>query len=80
MGDEARHFYVTMKRGARAALLAGPFSSHQEALDLVEAARDAAYNVDPWVWFDLFGTASLISDHPPVGALNSWLGLEARHG
>ena len=38
--------------------LAGPYDSHQEALDAVPAARRLAELADPWAAFYSFGTVS----------------------
>lgn len=51
-------FYVTMKRGKRTAYLAGPFSSHEQALNTVDEAKRKAIAIDPFHDFDAFGTAS----------------------
>jgi len=71
-------YYVTMLRGARVAFLAGPFDTHEAALEMVDAARDAAYEVDPFSWFDDFGTSSLKDNWAgpaPAGVLNRRLGI-----
>ena len=71
-----RDFYVTMLRGKRTAFLAGPFVTHAEALEAVDRAREKACDVDPWAWFDLFGTSSLPrSASNPTGVLNAYLGI-----
>lgn len=74
-----KHFYVTMIRDTRVAWLAGPFAEHQQALDLVEPARQATYKVDPRSAFDAFGTSSIDRDPdlppPRAGVLNSALGI-----
>jgi hypothetical protein len=64
--------YVTMRRGGRpprVAWLAGPYPDHESALRAVDSARRLACHLDPWAWFDAFGTTSL---DPPVrtGILN----------
>lgn len=53
-----RNYYVTMKRGKRTAWLAGPFSTHEEALNNVDQAKAKAIANDPFHDFDFFGTAS----------------------
>jgi len=75
--EEPRFFYVSMIRGGRTALLAGPFDTHQEALDFVSAARDKATDIDPWACFDLFGTCSTVTRHRR-GVLNRFLGIEGK--
>lgn len=37
--DAAKHFYVSAIDGPKRALVAGPYASHAEALDKVDAAR-----------------------------------------
>lgn len=75
---EARAFYVTCVDGGRNAWLAGPFATHQEALDQVDPARAAADKATRgWSHFYAFGTASLPASDPtlPVGRLNDELGI-----
>ncbi|MGX9443883.1 hypothetical protein ACWX0K_15075 [Nitrobacteraceae bacterium UC4446_H13] len=73
-------YYVSIVRdGRKRGLLAGPFATHTEAIANVPAARDEAYNVDPWAWWDLFGTCSLPRDlSNPTGTLNHRLGIVPR--
>jgi hypothetical protein len=74
-----RDFYVTIVRGKRTAFLAGPFVTHERALGLVPAARDAASKIDPWTDFDASGTASMARlARNPDGKLNEILGV-SRH-
>ena len=77
-----KHFYVTMKRDGvvRPAWLAGPFTTHEAALSMVDSARKAASKVDSFSEFDAFGTASVTTDTPHVGVLNGALGLPTRLG
>lgn len=74
---EPRDYYVSLRRGARTALLAGPFDTHTEALAMVDRAVKLANDLDQWAWFDPFGTMSL-PRYPwnPKGKLNSKLGLD----
>jgi hypothetical protein len=54
-----RYFYVSVVRSPRKrAFLAGPYTTHAEALSNVERVRKAACELDPWMDFDAFGTAS----------------------
>lgn len=70
-------YYVSIIRDTRKGLLAGPFPTHTEALAMVDRARDAAYEVDPRSWFDLFGTCSLPrSPTNHKGVLNDRLGCK----
>ncbi|CAM6031750.1 unnamed protein product [Sphagnum compactum] len=56
-------YYVTVIRGTgpsrRIGWLAGPFKTHAEAEQMVDATRLAAGSVNPWTVFDAFGTAKL---------------------
>lgn len=72
-------YYVSLRRGKRTALLAGPFETLTEAMSKVERAIAVAAEVDPWSHFDLFGTCSLPrAPGNPLGKLNTQLGLEPR--
>jgi hypothetical protein len=76
---EPRDYYVSLRRGSRTALLAGPFATHTEALAMVERATAEANRIDQWSWFDAFGTCSgprLASN--PAGKLNEQLGIVPR--
>lgn len=75
LANPLKRYYVTMIRGERVARLAGPFERHEDALALVERARNAAYEVDPRSHFDLFGTAGVESDTHRPGVLNEKLGV-----
>ena len=69
-------FYVTLQRDRRIAWLAGPFATHDEAIAMVDTARRAASEVDPWTDFDAVGTSSIRSVDPlPQGKLNAMLGI-----
>lgn len=57
--NTTKHFYVSVVDGKRVGLLAGPFPTHQQALDLVDEARELAQEADPWAAFYAFGTLSL---------------------
>lgn len=66
-------FYVSAIDGARAALIAGPYSTHQIALDAVRGVKARAEEIEPrahwWAW----GTCSL-PEHPetlkpPLGVI-----------
>lgn len=54
-----RAFYVSMIDGTRMGRAAGPYLTHQEALDDVKRVRDAAYDIDPRSWFFSWGTCSM---------------------
>lgn len=70
-----RDYFVSLRRGERTALLAGPFATHAEALGLVDRATDEANRVDPWAHFDAFGTCSLPAPSGYVGTLNRQCGV-----
>jgi hypothetical protein len=75
---EPRDYYVSLRRGKRTALLAGPFKTHTEALATVDRAVKMANELDQWAWFDAFGTMSLPRDAGnPIGRLNDRLGILA---
>lgn len=72
-------YYVSIVRDRRKGLLAGPFTTHTEALATVDRARSEALVVDPWTHFDLFGTCSLPrAAGNPIGKLNQRLGIVSR--
>lgn len=66
-------YYVTAITGGRYFVMAGPYSTHQAALDDVQRARDVAYQVDPRAWWAAWGTAR-IEGSQRAGRLND-LGL-----
>lgn len=70
------NYYVSLVRGKRVSLLAGPFvDDHATALAMVDRAKLEAERVDPWSWFDPVGTVRMPSDFATPGVLNSRLGL-----
>lgn len=81
MSDE-RDYYVSMIRGEtkkRYALMAGPFTTHEEALLMVDPVKVEARRLDPWVDFDFFGTCSKPrSPDNRDGWLNVYLGVKPR--
>ena len=76
-GPWRRAFYVSLIREKRTALLAGPYDTHDEALQMVRPARRVASEIDPWSDFDLIGTCSLETATPPRGIINDRLTLAA---
>lgn len=77
--SEARDYYVSMIRDSRYALLAGPFATHEEALQMVIPAKREAQRIDHWVDFDSFGTCSKPRNpQNKDGWLNVWLGVKPR--
>ena len=74
-------FYVTMKRDSRTAWLSGPYETHAEALARVEGVRERVLRLDPWTWFDAFGTSSITREGAlfPLGVLEKLDAKDARH-
>lgn len=78
-------FYVSVIDGPRIGgeiqvkrmgLLAGPYETHEEALDKVNAIRKIAEEVNVWAHFYAFGTCKLkepINGSYPPGRLNHLL-------
>jgi len=80
--DASRVFYVSVldrlaNDGSRDryAFLAGPFATHQEALDLVDACSAHALAYHDRAEFYHYGTLSLPRDYPnlPLGLFNALL-------
>jgi len=46
--SEARDYYVSMIRNSRYALMAGPFATHAEALQMVDPVKKEASRHDPF--------------------------------
>lgn len=65
-------YYVTAIDAGRVFLMAGPYSTHPEALADVDRARDIANTHDGRAWFMAWGT-SRIEGSEKTGSLN-------RHG
>jgi hypothetical protein len=73
-------YYVSVVRGDRYVLLAGPYTDHHAgALADVERVRHLAQNVDPRTAFDAFGTCRCETDQGP-GKLNHLDTLPAAAG
>tara|TARA_X000001382_G_scaffold5654_1_gene4691 strand:- start:146 stop:349 length:204 start_codon:yes stop_codon:yes gene_type:complete len=53
-----KYFYVSVVDGQRKGLAAGPYDTHQEALDKVGIVRDLIQYNNPDAWFWAYGTAS----------------------
>jgi hypothetical protein len=67
------YYYVSVIDGTRFGLLLGPFENdHVKALNMVEAVRKKAEELDPWGAFYGFGTCRVPLDtqDPPEGRLN----------
>jgi hypothetical protein len=73
-------YYVTVRDGPQVGLLAGPFPTHQQALDLVPAVRDLACQVNTRAWFYAYGTSRVHDGEPDLGPgrLNHLLPEEVR--
>ena len=66
------YHYVSVMDGTRYGLLAGPYSTHEEALEMVPVVKELAQRVDPWAVFYAFGTAAAHGYNKP-GVLNEML-------
>ena len=51
-----KFFYITAKDTNRIFFMAGPFKEHEEALELVDSAMQAAAEIDPRSWWMDWGT------------------------
>jgi hypothetical protein len=77
--SDARDYYVSMIRDKRYKLLAGPFATHLDALQMVDPAKREAARLDPFVDFDAFGTCSMPRNSTNKdGWLNIYLGVKPR--
>lgn len=74
---EPRDYFVSLRRDSRVALLAGPFTTHTEALATVDRAVQLANEIDGWTWFDVFGTCSFPTPSHKKGKLNLQLGVDS---
>lgn len=74
------NYYVSVQDQGRTALLAGPWPTHREALEMVDTVRTKACGLDPRGHWYAYGTARLPDDDSvPIraGSLNKHLGLPA---
>lgn len=72
------YYYCTVLDGPQYGLLAGPYDTHQEAIDALPEAKKLAQQVDSRAVFYAFGTARLERDDTsirPAGVLNVEMGL-----
>jgi len=77
--SEQKDYYVSMIRGKKYALMAGPFATHNEALYWVGPVKKEASRLDPFCDFDLFGTCSKPVNHDnKMGWLNVYIGAKPR--
>lgn len=61
----------------RIALLAGPFPTHGQALDILPAAKAEAERIDPRATWYAFGTLCMKDGYKKPGILNDRLGLSS---
>lgn len=57
--DPDRVFYASTRNDGKVGFLAGPYDTHQEALDVVAPTKELATAADQWAVFYSFGTLSL---------------------
>lgn len=75
--QESKMYYVTMIRDrVGVARLAGPYVTHEEALQLVDRVRNIAYDVDPRSHWNAFGTCGVTAAEHKPGVLNDKLEQE----
>ena len=68
-------YYADCVDAGKVALLAGPFRTHQEALDILDRATDLAMDYgDPKAVFYAYGTCKM-PNGKRLGLLNEKLGL-----
>lgn len=74
----AANYYVSIADDGhppRMGLLAGPFTTHAEALSWVRRTNDVACDVDPRAHFCGFGTVAMKPSYTKPGKLNHLLGI-----
>jgi len=79
------YYYASIRdseKPDRFGFLAGPFKTHHEALAIVQMARKKTLDLSIWAAFSGFGTCRLPDDfeNPPIGKLNTELGLHILNG
>ena len=67
-------FYVSIINGDHFNTVAGPFKTHQEALNMVEPARKEGYKLDPRSHFYGWGTVKMANGYRD-GILNKALNI-----
>jgi len=67
-------FYVSIIDADRFNAVAGPFKTHQEALDMVNPAIKAGGELDPRSHFYAWGTVKMVNGHKE-GMLNEHLNI-----
>jgi len=68
-------YYVSITDGPQFGLVAGPFRTHQEALDMVDPAIKVGREVDPKSHFYAWGTVKMANGYR-TGNLNKKLGID----
>lgn len=67
------NYYVSAVDGPKFALLAGPYTSHAQALDMVPTVTEIAMQLDPKAAFYGFGTCRTHDAYNREGILNKHL-------
>lgn len=67
-------YYVSIVDGQKFNVVAGPFRTHQQAIDTVEPAKEVGRKVDPKSHFYAWGTVKLKTGHKE-GCLNAHLNI-----
>ncbi len=65
LDDRPGYFYVSVIDGGKSARLRGPFTTHGEALNAVDPARDALTALNPQAHFYAYGTCRCDEDLGP---------------
>jgi len=82
MGDDMKRgnwtdnpcYYVSIVEGSKFGIVAGPFSTHREALDMVEPARKIGNENDRRGYLYTWGTTERENGYVE-GSLNGYLGI-----
>jgi len=69
-------YFVSVRDDGRFGLLLGPFNTHKEALDRVDAVRAKAIELNPWAHFYSFGTVRMKPTFKQPGRLNQFFEKE----
>jgi len=67
-------YYVSIVDGDQFNIVAGPFETHKEALDMTERARKIGTEIDWKSWFYGWGTVKMKNGHRE-GVLNKHLDI-----
>ena len=74
--EHGANFYVSVVDAGRTGLLAGPYTTHAEALRHLDPTRDIACRVQDRAWFYSFGTLAMKDGYRKPGLLNDLLAEE----